>query len=241
LEIARAVLDNRIGTVIEARADCYSACALIFMAGNMESEASLFHNRKLNLLGRLGFHAPYLSGIPDAKYSAANVGQTFEQGIRAIGGLLKLGKDHKIDLLPPDVLTEMLEKSPDEMFMIDTVFKAIHANIELYADDGISPKLTPAALCNACENQFADPRAFDIDNPPAKCTANNVRKQKDQTWFGPFGAEGTAFCLVMVPGPYKSRFGVYGELVYAGQRNFEEYRFISTPYYLFPPSMRVGY
>jgi hypothetical protein len=242
LEIARAVLDNHIATLIEARADCYSACALVFMAGNFQFEGSLGHRRRLNMLGRLGFHAPYLLHPPEKNDSQTDLAGTYEEGVRAIGRLLKLGLDHKIDLLPPGVLADMLEKGPDELFMIDTVFKAIKADIPLYSDSAVSPKITQAALCNVCQNIFADQRMYDIDTPPTKCDAKEVRKQKDQFWFGPYGAEGEAWCAAIVPGTLGAHYGVYTELIGTGQKvTFEPYRFTSTWYYLLPPTSRVGY
>jgi hypothetical protein len=109
------------------------------MSGNTRVEQYLFHKRRLNVLGRLGFHAPYLGAIPDAKYSSANIGQSFESAIHAIGALLKLGKEHKMEILSSDILSEMLEKGPNEVFMIDIVYKAINSGIDLYADGGIAP------------------------------------------------------------------------------------------------------
>jgi hypothetical protein len=241
LAIARVVLEKSIRTMIEARADCYSACALIFMSGNKQVEQYLFHERRLNLTGRLGFHAPYLSAIPDANYSSTNIGRSFESAIHAIGNLLKLGKEHKIKLLSSDILAEMLEKGPGEAFMIDTVYKAINSRIDLYSDSGISPPITQAALCNACENHFADSHGFDVDNPPKSCSALGVRIHKDQTWFGGYGAEGLGFCVVKVPGMYGARFGVYNEIAYEGQKALDQNRFISLPWYALAPSTHIGY
>jgi hypothetical protein len=239
LAIARLVLKRSLATMIEARADCYSACALVFMSGNTRVEQYLFHKRRLNVLGRLGFHAPYLGAIPDAKYSSANIGQSFENAIHAIGALLKLGKEHKMEILSSDILSEMLEKGPNEAFMIDTVYKAINSSIDLYADGGISPAINQAALCNACENHFGDTHGFDIDNPPSKCGAINVQVKKNETWFGGYGAEGLGFCVVQAPGTYGASFGIANEIAFEGQK-IDRDRLLGLPWYLLAPMTRIG-
>jgi len=59
LKIADLIFERGLSTVVEFGSECYSACAIIFMAGvTSERESPM---RKLSAGGVLGFHAPYLS------------------------------------------------------------------------------------------------------------------------------------------------------------------------------------
>src|SRR5436853_5617165 len=58
LKVAELVFSRGLSTVIEYGSECYSACAIIFMAGVMPEQIGPM--RKLSVGGVLGFHAPYL-------------------------------------------------------------------------------------------------------------------------------------------------------------------------------------
>jgi hypothetical protein len=66
LKIAELIYSHGISTLIESGSECFSSCAIIFMAGVAPNQ--LVPMRKLSASGVLGFHAPYLT-MPDEKYS----------------------------------------------------------------------------------------------------------------------------------------------------------------------------
>src|SRR5262245_30641935 len=76
LRIAKYLLtvaaDHEVTTYVENGAACYSACALIFLAGRFNDRGGeTYPARFLHVGGRLGFHAPYIdpSDLEDKKYS----------------------------------------------------------------------------------------------------------------------------------------------------------------------------
>ena len=73
--------------MVEYGSECYSACAIIFMAGVSPDQVGPM--RKLSVGGILGFHAPFLT-LPDANYSKQEV-ESVGQGMRtAILSLVRL-------------------------------------------------------------------------------------------------------------------------------------------------------
>jgi hypothetical protein len=62
LSIMDLLKDRGIGTVIERESRCYSACAFIFMAGQVQADEGMSYPwRQMHFAGRLGFHAPYFN------------------------------------------------------------------------------------------------------------------------------------------------------------------------------------
>jgi hypothetical protein len=59
IKIARFINDTRISTRVRADGECYSACAIIFMAGITEVGDFEYRDRTLEPGGTIGFHAPY--------------------------------------------------------------------------------------------------------------------------------------------------------------------------------------
>jgi hypothetical protein len=78
LKISELLYERGIATVVEDGAECYSACAIIFMAGTAPHH--LLPLRRLSAGGILGFHAPYIS-MPDGQYSNQQV-EEISQGMR---------------------------------------------------------------------------------------------------------------------------------------------------------------
>jgi hypothetical protein len=227
--------------MIEAEADCYSACALVFMSGNVDYAGQHIQRRSLNIMGNLGFQAQYLNTSPPENQEnlPQDTGQSYEEGIRALGRLLQLGKEYRLNLIEASVLTEVLQADPTEIFRIDTVFKAIVANIDLFADDGLTLQIDRTALCNACENFFGRYR-FDIDDPPVKCTARTVKTARGMTWFGGFDPEGGGFCVAKKADDGLG-VGVYSELAYRETQAFDRYKFVGSPWYALSPALRIGH
>ena len=129
--------DHEVTTYVENRAECYSACALLFLAGRLNDRGGeSYPARFLHVGGRVGFHAPYIepSGLQDRSYSRTEVAQSFKAAIggvtaairlfdeRAFGGP-KVHDDNR-PWVSSSLFVEMLRKGPNELFAIDTVGKA---------------------------------------------------------------------------------------------------------------------
>ena len=234
-------MDRSVATLLEPNAQCYSACAIIFMAGGYTFEGNFISYRSMYKSARLGFHAPYIKSSGSQQLDAAVV---YSAAIRAIRDLANLGKNHRAqeDVMPTVLFAELLSKGPDEVFLIDTVFKAVHSRIRVL---GIStPSVTVQMLGNACVNKFGV-----AGSPDSRFAAGRLRTRPAAArrgalfWFDDFGGEGTAFCVVKYPpDSVSSSFGVlfslYSDLVTSTRQSVDEGNFIGPgTLYLYPPSI----
>lgn len=152
LAIARYLMDQSIGTAVPAGAECYSACAIIFMGGSYPWKGEL--NRFLHTQAILGFHAPY---IPDSNnknrvmVDEGEVGIAFSDGIKAMKFFMELGVGNEVKRIVPELMEEMIARGPREFFFIDTIGKAIRSRIHVYGIDQ-PPQIDAYGLCNACIN-----------------------------------------------------------------------------------------
>jgi hypothetical protein len=110
LQIANFLLEQHFRTMIEPNAICYSACALIFMAGNWTFEGQYFSDRTLHVTGQLGLHAPYIKGIPQKTYSSLDLEAAYKASIQ-------LGQEHRVsnEFMPKTLIVAMLDKGPNEL------------------------------------------------------------------------------------------------------------------------------
>jgi ATP-dependent protease ClpP protease subunit len=162
-----------VPTLVNEGSVCYSACALIFMAGHTGGgSAGIFSDRKLHYRARLGFHAPYLSGV-QGQFSGAVVEETYRL---AIEGLRKLMNKRVISA---SLLTEMLGKGPNEAFVIDNVDKAGRWDIHVFGHR-ILP-ITRKMFCKACENiEFWKSENSSINSVVSRCSDNGtISNQSD--------------------------------------------------------------
>ncbi|HEX8165067.1 MAG TPA: hypothetical protein VF601_04675 [Beijerinckiaceae bacterium] len=141
LAIARILMEEWIGTAVEANSFCASACALIFMAGTAPSRQQL--NRFLHVNGMLGFHSPYLRGGAQG---------SFAEGVQAINELVKLGRGRVPHFFDSDLVSEMLDKGPEELYLLDTIRKIIANRVALYGSN--IPTFSLESLINVCINYF---------------------------------------------------------------------------------------
>ena len=138
-----------VATIVRAGDECYSACALIFMFGNIRTFGeNRFIDRRLDVRGKLGFHAPYVTA--DAVVPEEVVAKAYQSGIQAVANLLEL--DRK-GFLNRALVVDFLRTGPDTFLNLDTVGKAGEWVVELtgYALPG---EVTSAMLGQACENDI---------------------------------------------------------------------------------------
>jgi hypothetical protein len=238
LRIANFILERHFSTMIEPNSICYSACALIFMSGGYGFEGRHFADRRLHVAGQLGFHAPYIKGIPQQTYSSLDLETAYKQSIRAIRDLMKLGQRHRAndDFMPKTLIAAMLDKGPTELFLVDTIYKAAKLNVLLYG--ARKAPITVAGLCNACllfhYNTGID---FSLDDPPANCdtTRERIERHGNQIWFGGFGSEGLGYCVAQAPSPYGGLFGVSRSIFYSeSDRPQRDAFYVPYNWYLYP-------
>ncbi len=152
LDIATYLMKESIGTAVPRDAECYSACAVVFMGGTYPWKGEL--NRFLHVQGVLGFHAPYIPDRNDRSKTLvdeAKVRLAFSDGIRAMSAFMQLGVGNPVKRITPELMQEMMAQGPEEFFFVDTIGKAIRFRIHLTGIAQI-PALDDRGVCNACTN-----------------------------------------------------------------------------------------
>jgi ATP-dependent protease ClpP protease subunit len=99
------------GTAIEAGAKCFSACAIIFMAGTYPWIGE--RNRFLNVNGMIGFHAPYVdpSKMAGQTYSAPQLAAALNSGIQTVNQMVKLGRGRAPHFFDADLALQQISKT----------------------------------------------------------------------------------------------------------------------------------
>lgn len=160
LNIVDHMIGGSISTVLDANAECFSACALIFMAGNYVYR-DVHIRRSMHVTASLGFHAPYVRVETDFGYN---------QAIRQLARMFKLfdKQGHSADAIPlmrQSLQLALLSKGPDEELNIDTVDKAGKWDIDVFGYKA-PKKITRQHLWNACFNALS--WRYDIDSLEAR-------------------------------------------------------------------------
>jgi len=134
-EIAQQVHDRGLTTRINAKSECFSACALIFMAGRINGAESDTVSRYLHVDGKLGFHAPYFDLARDETINGEQAANLVRLSSIVISDFISFGSSRSIFNIQPmissSLLAQMLAMGPDELSVVDTVEKAARWNIQL--------------------------------------------------------------------------------------------------------------
>jgi hypothetical protein len=151
LKLMTALLTlTNVATVVDAGAECYSACAFVFLAGNAQAseDGELTSNRTLDVRGTLGFHAPYLQSGTGTDVNAATI-ENFRRGVSAIAKMLEIDRR---GLIPRGLLAKALQVGASELLYVDTIEKVGVWSIKL---KGYKPPaaLTSRMLDQACRNK----------------------------------------------------------------------------------------
>jgi uncharacterized protein YecT (DUF1311 family) len=160
LEIARTIIEKAASTVVEEGAGCFSACAIIFMAGNTSSNKGQTPSRLLHVSGTLGFHAPYLIAR-GTDYSAADLEAEYDSAVSGIRQAMSLELDYRnvrTSIIPTALFAEMLGKGRNEAFIIENLDHAAAWDIELFGYPDLVVNLnqiTEREFDNACTNALA--------------------------------------------------------------------------------------
>lgn len=147
IEIGRMIREKGIGTRVPANAECFSACAIIFMHGTTKADGDEWLNRRLHPKGQLGFHAPYLVLPDDVVPSRGMVEASYSAAMMSIAALVE-SAGH---IFSEELLMKMLMTPADDMLMVETVADLLLWDITL--DGGPRPltSLTYAQMVMACE------------------------------------------------------------------------------------------
>lgn len=147
--------ERGLATRISSEAECYSACALVFMAGRLRWYEGEGPARYLHVKGLLGFHAPYFQGEESRSYTADELLVTSVTSAAIISDLIRFGMVQSIFESRPSIsmslIGELLATGPNELMMVDTVEDVARWGISI---EGNSARSLPSknALVQACIN-----------------------------------------------------------------------------------------
>jgi hypothetical protein len=241
VELFEHIGGNAISTAVDAFDVCFSACAIAFMGGSVRVEASRLPNRTLHAKAKLGFHSPFFGGN-DATVPLAEdkVRLGVALGISVVAKLIRANNFH---LLPRELMADMLETPPSDMYQVNTFQRARDLDIRLV---GIRApeKITKAMLLQACFNH--DPWSKDVVEAVGPDDVKGSQLgvvDKGATYriiFGMFGHRMMEKCAVDVVSKPEGVRELYVEL---GSGDFSEpgpYRETTPLWYLYPASQRIA-
>jgi hypothetical protein len=241
IAISELLLDQSMTTIVMPGAVCYSTCALIFMTGGDWQDGRAWY-RYLQPGAELGFHAPYITRLPNQLYTKDEMEEVFRFAIKSIRDLTRLGREHHVPdtFLPTPILAELLDKGPSELFLIDTVYKA--AQLKIDVNGARSPKVTPAALYSACSNLLvrAD-QGGALDLPPRVSDRVEYTKTGHEIWFAGFGPEALESCVIRNPGEYGTPYDIASRLISTGTKLPEDEVLLrGKVWWLYPPNTPIA-
>ena len=133
--IAEYVHSIGMPTRVPAEAECFSACAIIFMAGRNlggEFDGPL---RELSTLGIVGFHAPFPVLKPGEVLTESEVMELFDAYRILVANMMKFGGNNTDYSSKPTMSISLLEDlfsmAPEEFKTIETVEDALLWNVTL--------------------------------------------------------------------------------------------------------------
>jgi hypothetical protein len=237
IALAEAVFGaSKLETYVAAGAQCYSACALVFLAGSHAVEGERIPMRLMHVQSRLGLHAPFgVSGELSNPQAAANY---FKAGLLAVKSLMQtLGQG----LMPDSLRLEMLGHlgGEQDFFEIDTLDKAGRWGISL-AGYRIPSSLTMRLVSQGCANA----EAWSKDNSSSEVTTDYV-PNSDKTRSGVrrivikegFGAEGMSHCILVAKELGDKLFVDFAITEDAG---YEGYPGNTPTWYMLPPQTKLA-
>lgn len=137
--LAEFLFDQSIGTVLDARAVCLSACAWVFMLGYEFGEEGEYHipNRRMHYTARLGFHAPRLEFSRDSAFSSDEMIRAQAVLNAAVARILEISSSRQLGRRPAidvDLLTNAFAAGSrdDDYFNIESVDHAGRWQIEVF-------------------------------------------------------------------------------------------------------------
>jgi hypothetical protein len=148
-------------TLVLSGQHCLSACAIVFMAGNEDSDAGVFLSRSVAPGGDLGFHAPYLT-VPHGEYDEGSVDTAYSVASQQIARLIGLSMQYYYGsvVLPQILVQGALETSKDKLLRINNIMGAILADIDIEFPKSTLSKLK-TDYKTACDNFISSIEVVD--------------------------------------------------------------------------------
>jgi hypothetical protein len=189
LKLAELIYSRGLSTVVADGSECFSACAIVFMAGVFApkplsgSARYVRPYRKLSAGGILGFHAPYLS-LPDEKYSKEQVESAAQSMRKAILALVQLASKETMegDFIKKSLIAGILGKGPKEVLFVKTIGEAARWNIEIYDFSEHFPK---PSIIDAVQNLCNNFHYSHMDKPIPRNSHFSIKVEQYESKFQP--------------------------------------------------------
>jgi hypothetical protein len=172
-------------TAVSDGSNCWSACALVFMAGKEQGKIGEFPARFLYPRGTLRFHSTFFNNFSASDISMffkddPNKGlkKIYETGVQDVQRIVSTFSDTTVNadfiakpFVSPSLFLEMFAQDPGEWVCIDTIDKMGRWDIQLGPHD-IAKEPSKRKFSNACWNvywwsrdQTADGRGAPTPDP----------------------------------------------------------------------------
>ncbi len=157
LAVFEEVRQRNIKTRVPAGWECLSTCALVFMAGSIETGVGVpqtFGARQLDPGGRLGFHAPGLV-VQRGNFDPDHLAQAFSVAIGAAATLYRasLLEEGGWRSFNEFIYSRILETPFTDMYRVNTVASAALAEMDL-GPTRLPNRIGPAQIANICDAAY---------------------------------------------------------------------------------------
>ncbi|MEO9960147.1 MAG: hypothetical protein ABJF07_07615 [Nisaea sp.] len=155
VKFARHFYKEGVGTVVPDGAECFSACAVMFMMGTAQGPEVAFANRKLHVRGTVGFHRPYLDLPSGSQVDQSLMGVAYDRALESALDLISVANSKapwtSDPMMRPDLIQAMLSHVGNDMYVIDTIDKAGRFGVEIVGAD-LKRELSEEVAYYACHN-----------------------------------------------------------------------------------------
>lgn len=154
-QISAFLHEHGIATRLVQGAECYSACAFIFMAGRLKGDEGDELARYMHIDSKLGFHAPYFALGEGVSLSGAEVTKLVTLNSQLIADFIDFGSFKSPFSAEPifamSLVSELLASGPDQMRMVNTVEDIARWSITVEGNSKAG-RLNRRGLDMACQN-----------------------------------------------------------------------------------------
>lgn len=155
LDIADYIYESGIGTVVDQKESCVSACSLIFMMGMHYIGEVSYISRKMHPTAIIGFHRPELV-LGDGLYAKTQVESAFDTAINSVLHTVEMANRTQLSgttrMIEPELLREMLQHTGQDYFYLDTIETVLKFNVEVFGFQYEPQQLNDEEAFNACVN-----------------------------------------------------------------------------------------
>lgn len=236
LRIANHVRNLSIGTRVPSDARCYSACAVIFMAGRIKGEESDGVYRYLHVKGKLGFHAPYAEISEGKLYTSQDIEEFYDLANRTNSEFIKLANNRSVfssfSIMQPSLIQELLATPREDILKIDTVEAVLRWQIRVYGYEMPNRSDNRQLLAQACENFLnwsSDRESKELPKDEVENSWRGVSQVEGEDVFYRVDFSGLAdlFCDVR----FEDNKGVGSGIIICTQNGFNGVNYGNCPAY----------